>query len=268
MPQASSDYNLYVLDPDLIKEWHPTRNAGIKPQEVTPGSGRKIWWLCREGHEWQAVVYSRSRGSGCPICKRANPLNVEDLAVSDSDIRTEWHPTANGRLNPTCLTAEQSARVWWICDQGHEWRATFKARLKGEGCPICGQQKEKKRPATGSFPGSLAETIDSTPEMESLESFLGTDFRKIQRFKTKATVTIQVPDNNHLFYAHMKNFSREGMCIETSTALPPGTKVNIKLDRPLFASSTASHVSIIRWCEELTDEEGTVYNYGLGLKFI
>jgi hypothetical protein len=38
MPQASPNFNLYVLKPNLVKEWHPTKNAGLKPREVTPGT--------------------------------------------------------------------------------------------------------------------------------------------------------------------------------------------------------------------------------------
>ena len=64
MPQASTNYNLSVLKPNLLKEWHPTKNAPIKPQDITPGSGKKIWWICRKGHEWQATFKSRIKGEG------------------------------------------------------------------------------------------------------------------------------------------------------------------------------------------------------------
>ena len=35
---------------------------------VTAGSDRKVWWQCENGHEWQAVIKIRNRGSGCPVC--------------------------------------------------------------------------------------------------------------------------------------------------------------------------------------------------------
>lgn len=28
----------------------------------------KVWWQCKNGHEWQAAVYSRNAGNGCPFC--------------------------------------------------------------------------------------------------------------------------------------------------------------------------------------------------------
>lgn len=271
MPQASPNYNLFVLKPNLVKEWHPTKNVGIKPQELTPGSGKKIWWICNEGHEWEAVVYSRSRGSGCPHCNNSKLENDSGVAVSNSEFKMEWHPTANGNLNPAYWTMGDPGRVWWICGQGHEWQATFKARIKGKGCPVCDLQQEKiieSGSLTDTIKGSVTERTDSTPEIESLESIFGKDFRKGKRFKTTATVTIQVPSTKHLFYAHLKNFSHEGMCLETSTSLKQGTKVNIRLDRPLSTTAPESYYSIIKWCKGLTDEKGSVYNFGLGVKFI
>ena len=40
---------------DLVKEWHPTRNLPLTPEQVLPGSEKKVWWKCAQGHEWQAV---------------------------------------------------------------------------------------------------------------------------------------------------------------------------------------------------------------------
>ena len=271
MPQASPNYNLYVLKPNLVKEWHPSKNTQIKPQEVTPGSGKKIWWICSEGHEWQAVVYSRSRGSGCPYCNGSNSVDNSGVTVSSSPFKMEWHPTANTDLNPANWAMDKPDRAWWLCRRGHEWQATFKARIKGKGCPVCDQLQNRNtqsRNMMGQSDGSGRAMMDPMPEIESIESIFGTDYRKIKRYRTKATVTIEVPSTNDFFYAQMKNFSHEGMCLETPTSLEPGTKVSIKLDRPLLATSQQNFDSIIQWCDGLTDEEGSVYNFGLGIKFI
>ena len=271
MPQASSNYNIFVLNPELVKEWHPTKNAGLKPQDITPGSGRKIWWICNQSHEWEAVVYSRSRGSGCPYCNRSQLDNHNGVTVSNSEFRLEWHPTANAGLSPAYWTTDAPGAVWWLCRAGHKWQATFKARIRGRGCPVCNPQQDKpvkSQSLSETNKGALIERTDSMLEEESLESIFGTDYRKIKRFRTKATVSIQVSSTSDLFYAQLKNFSHEGMCLETSTSLPPGTKVKVNLDQPLSANAPESYDSIIKWCKGLTDEEGSVYNYGLGLKFI
>ena len=61
--------DLMTIRPDIAKEWHPTKNQGLKPTEVTAGSNKKVWWKCsRCGHEWQASIYSRVSGKNCPLC--------------------------------------------------------------------------------------------------------------------------------------------------------------------------------------------------------
>lgn len=68
MAKVTSEYNLLKTNPDLSREWHPTKNDGLKPQNVTPGFERKVWWICERGHEWAAPVNRRTRGRGCPLC--------------------------------------------------------------------------------------------------------------------------------------------------------------------------------------------------------
>lgn len=62
--------DLSTRAPALATQWHPTLNGALTPEQVTPGSHKKIWWRCPEGHVWRAVVYSRTgpRGCGCPVC--------------------------------------------------------------------------------------------------------------------------------------------------------------------------------------------------------
>ena len=61
--------DLATLEPQLMKEWHPFFNLGVSPETLRPGSGKKVWWKCPEGHEWEAVIANRTkRGSGCPFC--------------------------------------------------------------------------------------------------------------------------------------------------------------------------------------------------------
>ena len=82
---------------DIAKEWHPTRNGAITPEMVAPKSGKKAWWLGSCGHEWEAVISSRTRGVGCPYCSNYRALaGFNDLATTDSELSAQWHPTKNG----------------------------------------------------------------------------------------------------------------------------------------------------------------------------
>ena len=60
--------DLATKRPDLLQEWHPTKNNNLDPTKVLPGSGKKAWWICEKGHEWRAEINSRNKGSGCPEC--------------------------------------------------------------------------------------------------------------------------------------------------------------------------------------------------------
>ena len=61
--------DLATVNPELAKQWHPTKNENLTPNDVTKGSGKKVWWKCPVcGYEWQATVANRSNGRGCPKC--------------------------------------------------------------------------------------------------------------------------------------------------------------------------------------------------------
>jgi hypothetical protein len=71
------------LYPAAAKEWHPTKNAGLKPADVSAHSGRRIWWMCLHGHEWLASVDSRSQGRGCPSCSNYKTSTLEIRLYSE-----------------------------------------------------------------------------------------------------------------------------------------------------------------------------------------
>lgn len=51
--------------PALAEEWDSVKNEGMLPSMVAHKSNRKVWWKCRDGHSWQAVVSDRASGKGC-----------------------------------------------------------------------------------------------------------------------------------------------------------------------------------------------------------
>ena len=64
--------------PNLLKEWDYEKNAPLDPDNFSRGSNVKVWWICKEGHSWQAQISNRCNGSGCPLCfdkRRKTGLN-------------------------------------------------------------------------------------------------------------------------------------------------------------------------------------------------
>ncbi|MBR5773443.1 MAG: zinc-ribbon domain-containing protein [Clostridia bacterium] len=68
--------SLAKLAPDIAKEWHPTLNGALTPENVSYKSNKKVWWKCQAcGHEWQATVNHRSSRRGCPECAKQKRKN-------------------------------------------------------------------------------------------------------------------------------------------------------------------------------------------------
>ena len=60
--------SLATTNPEVAREWHATKNGGITPTQVDPEHMMNAWWLCPNGHEYQATVRSRAHGRKCPTC--------------------------------------------------------------------------------------------------------------------------------------------------------------------------------------------------------
>ena len=122
----------------LLNQWNYEKNQGILPESITLGSNKKVWWVCRQGHEWQASVGHRARGRGCPFCTHEKAWPGEsDLATLYPSLAKEWHPTKNGKVFPSQILPGSNLKVWWLCSKGHEWEASISNRTKGKGCPYC-----------------------------------------------------------------------------------------------------------------------------------
>lgn len=131
------DNNLLTLNPTLAKEWHPIKNAILSPADITVSSHKKVWWLCKIGHEWIARVADRSKDSGCPYCSGNLVCDDNCLRKANPDLAKEWHPIKNEPLTPADITSNSSKKVWWRCKKEHEWLSTVAKRTNGRGCPYC-----------------------------------------------------------------------------------------------------------------------------------
>ena len=107
-------------------------------------SGKKVWWVCNEGHEWQAAISTRAR-SDCPYCAGKLPIvGKTDLATLMPEIAEEWNYEKNRGKTPQMFTKYSNQKVWWRCDLGHEWRTATNTRTGlGIGCPECAKIRRK-----------------------------------------------------------------------------------------------------------------------------
>ena len=137
-------YNDFAtLNPELLKEWDYEKNK-IKPNELASKSGVSVWWKCKYGHSWKAVIGNRSENGkrGCPVCaNRVLQKGFNDLATTNPELLKEWNYEKN-KIKPDETIAGTPRKAWWICEKGHEWYASIVSRTKNHNCPICNSSKQ------------------------------------------------------------------------------------------------------------------------------
>ncbi len=130
---------------ELMKEYNYEKNKNFDLDSLKPMSHQKIWWKCLKGHEWEAVISSRSKGHGCPYCNNLKPLaGYNDLATVNPQLAKEWNYEKNVDLKPSDVLPGSQKMVWWKCKNGHEWKKMVKDRKSGLNCPDCSNQKVLK----------------------------------------------------------------------------------------------------------------------------
>lgn len=136
--------DLATLYPDLVNEWHPTKNGDLTPEDISSGSGKEVWWLCPAGHSYLMVVNQRAkRGYNCPYCSghRALP-GANDLSTTNPELAKEWNYEKNVNLTPHDVTAGSHKKVWWLCEKGHSYEQIVIKRVnRGYACPYCSGHK-------------------------------------------------------------------------------------------------------------------------------
>ena len=68
--------SLAYLYPDLMAEWHPTKNAAIYPEMFTPDSTERVWWHCPLcSNDYEMSIEERVAGDAvCPHCRHIAAL--------------------------------------------------------------------------------------------------------------------------------------------------------------------------------------------------
>lgn len=155
--RASSTNNL-TKEPDIAKQFHPTKNGKLKAKDIPLGSKRLIWWKCKKGsdHIWKTTVEDRvKRGSRCPFCTNRRVGATNSLAVLYPKIAKEWHKKKNKGLTPNDVIASSHKECWWQCLKcNYSWLARVEVRtIRGFGCPACtGRVITKEKSLAGLFP--------------------------------------------------------------------------------------------------------------------
>lgn len=87
---------LDIMRPDIAAQWHPTKNGGLRPDQISIRSNKRVWWLCPNDplHPWYVSPNARHDGDGCSWCA--------PVIRSQQDIRiaAEFAHVFPGEVNP------------------------------------------------------------------------------------------------------------------------------------------------------------------------
>lgn len=134
--------DLEFLNPLVASQWHPTKNAGLLPSEVTAATNKKAWWQCATDprHEWDARIKDRHYGHGCPVCDNKRIMKgINDFATYHPELLSEWNHELNGSLTPSNVPPSSAKKIWWICpkDERHVYLMSLNDRHNNHGCTVC-----------------------------------------------------------------------------------------------------------------------------------
>ena len=136
-----------LLDyPDLVKEFHPIKNDDLKPENVSYGSGKLIWWICsKQKHEFQHSPNARtSKNIICPYCSGHRVGDDNNLEFLFPKISKEWDFEKNFPHTPNKVTAFSHKKYWFKCKLNHSYETRISYRTsKGSGCPKCTSSASK-----------------------------------------------------------------------------------------------------------------------------
>ena len=72
--------DLATTHPEIAKEWNYEKNGSLLPTQVTRGNGKKVWWTCSNGHNYQATILHRTSGTNCPLCNSGRQTSFAEQA--------------------------------------------------------------------------------------------------------------------------------------------------------------------------------------------
>ncbi len=128
--------------PELLKEFNYSKNT-VSPYEICKYSHLKIWWKCKNGHEWKSILKHRTLGKhNCPYCCNQKVTENNCLSTKYPYILKEFDFDKN-ILKPNEIIAGSGRKIWWKCEKNHSWQDRIYNRIKKNpcGCPYCSNKK-------------------------------------------------------------------------------------------------------------------------------
>ena len=189
VPKKKAKLPLSKTHPELAKE-----ADGWDTSQITQGSVKRLSWICKYGHSWEAAVYSRVRKktngdySGCPYCSH------KKLLIGFNDLKTKFPAIAKEAdgWDPSRYVSGSISKQNWICKKGHKWKTTIISRtsVNQSDCPVCAGKKVHSgfNDFKSKFPAIASEADGWDTESLTAGSNKKMDWRCSNNHTWKATV--------------------------------------------------------------------------------
>ena len=82
--KVTDSNSLTTTHPKVAKQWHPTKNGILTPNNVGAFYSKRVWWKCDKGadHEWFVKPTDRTNyKTGCPFCT-LTPQSKQELTIT------------------------------------------------------------------------------------------------------------------------------------------------------------------------------------------
>lgn len=138
------------LRPDAMKFWHPTKNVGLDPNQISCYSNAGVWWRCENlddckcSHEWFTSICGLR---GCPYC--ADPVKKvcvhKSLFLNRPDLMKEWD--TENILDPKEVSLGSGLDAKWTCQTcKYKWTCRIIGRTNlNFGCPKCSRSNMERQ---------------------------------------------------------------------------------------------------------------------------
>jgi very-short-patch-repair endonuclease len=123
----------------LIKIWDSQKNIDLDPKKISIYNKKnKFWWICQYNHSFQSTAITRFNSKNCPVCVNQKVIKgLNDLKTTNPELAKEWNYNKNLEIDINQITKGSNKKVWWICEKGHESKASISSRSNGSNCPYC-----------------------------------------------------------------------------------------------------------------------------------
>lgn len=159
--KVCKENSLETMSPQVSEEWDYSKNGELKPINVMHSSNKKVWWICKKGHEWETTVRKRTcGGSGCPYCAKVRVAEKDSIIYTHPNICKHWDYNKNKSVSPNTVSHNSNGKVWWVCEKGHEWSQYIRQQIKNQCCPYCSGKKATFENFFGSKRKDLMEDWD------------------------------------------------------------------------------------------------------------